>query len=59
MTGSEYKQLEAILKAKVEEGKISEADKDITLATLKVVYGNCISCQWNDGLPHSACYNCD
>ena len=59
MTRDEFKQLENILNERIKQGKISAADKEITLATLKVVYGRCITCNWNDGLPHSACYNCD
>ena len=32
--------------------------KDIVIKELKYIYP-CIGCQYNDGLPHSACYNCD
>ncbi len=59
MTGNEFKQLKAILDAKVKEGKLNSNDMCATLATLKLVYGRCLDCKWNDGLPHSACYNCD
>lgn len=59
MTRDEFQQLENILNEKVKQGKIGEVDRDITLATLKVVYGRCITCQWNNGKPNSACYNCD
>ena len=33
-------------------------NKDIVLKELRNIYP-CVGCHWNDGKPHSACYNCE
>lgn len=33
-------------------------NKNIVLQELKNIFP-CLGCQWNDGLRHSACYNCE
>lgn len=56
MTNKEFKDLTKLLK---NNKNITEDEKNITIETLKKIYGHCLTCYNNDGYPHSECAGCN
>jgi hypothetical protein len=50
MTNTDYKELVNLLKDYPNKKEVLDYIKS---------KNRCLGCRWNDGLPHSACYNCD
>ena len=58
MTYKDYKFAVKRLKEENSYLKTSE-EKELFIKEIKRIYGKCVDCSYNDGIPHGECWGCD
>lgn len=59
MLYKEWKKTKEQLKELCNDNKITKEEKETYEKVSKLIYGQCLTCPSNDGLPHGECYSCD
>lgn len=59
MTVQDYRKIKAMIIKLYLKNEITKEEGLATIKVLQKTYGKCITCDYNDGYPHSRCYNCE